>query len=62
MKKRIILNLLTFASILAGVILAIFAYACKSFTCMVFSLFSFLLSAYFATALDDALKHYRKNR
>lgn len=61
MRKLIILTILTFACIVAGFILAIFAYVNQSFTCLVLSLFAFLSSAYYATNLDEATKDGRKN-
>ncbi len=60
MKRIMILTILTVATIVAGFILAIFAYACRSFTCLVICLGCFTLSAYYATVLDDATGDKRK--
>lgn len=62
MKKIIVLTVLTGVTILIGTILAVFAYACQSFTCLVLSLFTFLMSAYYATNLDDATRNGGKDR
>ena len=61
MDKKLLFAILSMLFIVTGFILALVAYACQSFTALVFGLAAFLCSAYYATALDDAKDNRKKS-